>query len=1848
MKPLFFLSGLALACSANAAIIAGYDFTLTAGDTTPAASIVASGVSVSDIDGVGGADSTATVTSNGDNTGQAASGTVFGSTSGGCFHGSSNLMTGTSLVEAITDGDYVTFTVTADVAGTLDLTGLSIDKAIADTFIARVADEWNVLAKVNGDLSAWSSADALLASDLTTTTPQGLTEFESTFIDLSPTSSFGTTFQGIDSVEFRIYLWGSNGTPYSNAFEIDQVVVEGSVPPAPVDRSGFNLAKFQFSSATSATSEQPTQFGNDGFVTQENRWASNSSGPHWYRVILGTPMTIGSAHLYSGATGESPIEDFTLQYYNGSSWVDIAGTSVTGNTLPVLNLEFDAPITAQDFRLYTTDASAVIKELALYAPTTNGSPVPFGTDLDLNIAKQRQFAYSSVAGSNYPVHAIDGYVDDSSAWASTNTAGPHQFQVHFPQSEDVRGIHLYSGFEGQAATVMEDFTVQYYNGSAWVTFSGGSITGNSQENLSLWFDTAVATSKIRVYTTDSKQAVIRELVVFADNGGAAYPLWTDAKDEAPSSLSFLDYEDSYYSIENRSTGENLSSSTTGSVTTTDEPWFQVLLNLGTDTYRLRSKDSEACFEVDLAATTEGAAIVEGDYSSMPHQRWRLEDVGDGIHFQIVNVWSGLVLGLDGADVVQQTDSGALTQQWKINYETYYPKKGQASHFHFNFMFKPSWAYDWAIGSENEIDYGQYYPMQWGNMSSATAGILRYQPTWYGRANNTIALGFNEPDNSDQSNISAETAIYQWPRMQRMRLPLGGPAPDGLDNTWRQTFEALAAEQGLHTDYMIMHEYEPLGANTGSPSTLFNRIEDLYNTYGKPIMLTEFAVRDFAGDKTTWSRNHNYNWLAEFMWRAESVDYLKGWSVFEFGSGGGDPATTDGNSGNLTDMNSPRLFLHFNNDKTDPGYEDLAECGLLLAGWDGDATVRNEKPYIIHNKGRFLRLIDDLASNTIGSADALNRDQNEQFVLRPASGNKKYIEGLSTGRRLSYNGSSVGLAEPGSAGGSVEWQLNEHQYGWYYIDHPSTGTRLRITDANVINVANDSTTGDNLQFRFIVPAVPFEFPAEADGSVLVGYDFDATSLNPTNPTMLSSSVTATPLSSPMSIGSVSTIGDDSGLDGIGVGFGSIDELGCIGIGVNDATTISFAEAVAADNYLSFTVVPGDDRTLTLSSISFKASMTATTSVDEYAVADATGTMIGTASVITNIGQTGTYQSVVVDLAGTAVETITAATEFRIYAWGRETTNTAGTLAMVDKVVLRGIAGPVLAGYDFDAGSTDATEVISPHLTASALTSPMAISFPTTIGDNSGVDAEGLAFGNINSLGCVGIPVSAATTTSFAAAVAEDNYMTFTVTPSTGVNLDLSVITFKASTSTIDSVDEYAVTDELGNLIGSAATISTIGQTTTYQSVSVDLSGSEYQNLTEATTFRIYAWGRGTTSTGGTLAMVDKVTLHGSIAFNATPTAIEQTVSTAMNTPVDLTLTGGDLENDDLSYAVLSGPENGSLTGLAPNFTYTPANNYIGADSFTFTVSDGQTTSAPATVSISVSGGAMVTFEHTAGTTVPDWVLSGVTSSSALGGNMAGTVIADTIDQLSAAAANNLPNTVASDNFDYYFSYSVSTAGSNALYESIALDAYAKDPARRYQLSYIISGQPEVFITSGQVEPGDLEDDGNFDVYDFPDFITTSDVEFRVYWQGSASAGALARVYVDDFFINGKLLAGIDEWRQEHFGTTENTGDAADSANPDWDSMNNFTEFALGTNPTVSDSPYKSMTASEIALLVEYTRRKYSGYSIYAEWSPTLQPGSWDTVGITEEVTADDGEIETILVSVPFGPTPDKKFVRIVVE
>ena len=92
---------------------------------------------------------------------------------------------------------------------------------------------------------------------------------------------------------------------------------------------------------------------------------------------------------------------------------------------------------------------------------------------------------------------------------------------------------------------------------------------------------------------------------------------------------------------------------------------------------------------------------------------------------------------------------------------------------------------------------------------------------------------------------------------------------------------------------------------------------------------------------------------------------------------------------------------------------------------------------------------------------------------------------------------------------------------------------------------------------------------------------------------------------------------------------------------------------------------------------------------------------------------------------------------------------------------------------------------------------------------------------------------------------------------------------------------------------------------------------------------------------------------SLKGNSAPVATPQSVTVSFNTAKAVTLAATDADNDPLTYAVVTSPTHGTLSGTAPNLTYTPTAGYNGADSFTFKANDGKLDSNIATVSITVN-------------------------------------------------------------------------------------------------------------------------------------------------------------------------------------------------------------------------------------------------------------------------------------------------------
>jgi endonuclease G len=96
------------------------------------------------------------------------------------------------------------------------------------------------------------------------------------------------------------------------------------------------------------------------------------------------------------------------------------------------------------------------------------------------------------------------------------------------------------------------------------------------------------------------------------------------------------------------------------------------------------------------------------------------------------------------------------------------------------------------------------------------------------------------------------------------------------------------------------------------------------------------------------------------------------------------------------------------------------------------------------------------------------------------------------------------------------------------------------------------------------------------------------------------------------------------------------------------------------------------------------------------------------------------------------------------------------------------------------------------------------------------------------------------------------------------------------------------------------------------------------------------------------------IEAGIDGNNPPGTDNQSASTDEDVPAAIMLNAvSAVATPSFSYTIVSQPSNGVLSGSGPSFTYTPALNFHGSDSFTFRVNDGSLDSNTSTVNITVN-------------------------------------------------------------------------------------------------------------------------------------------------------------------------------------------------------------------------------------------------------------------------------------------------------
>ncbi|WP_026905079.1 glycosyl hydrolase [Pedobacter glucosidilyticus] len=168
----------------------------------------------------------------------------------------------------------------------------------------------------------------------------------------------------------------------------------------------------------------------------------------------------------------------------------------------------------------------------------------------------------------------------------------------------------------------------------------------------------------------------------------------------------------------------------------------------------------------------------------------------------------------------------------------------------------SWFYDWGTADVSTTSK-EYAPLAWGRNAANSTNVNNY----IAKTEITHLLSFNEPDNTEQSDIPFNEAVTLHSNLQATGYRLGSPAPtesEAQTGKWLGNFMNLATTNNVRVDYVAIHWYDwgswlSTGNINPSAQDVFNRfkayVNNIYNTYKKPIWITEFNANRNTSQQT---------------------------------------------------------------------------------------------------------------------------------------------------------------------------------------------------------------------------------------------------------------------------------------------------------------------------------------------------------------------------------------------------------------------------------------------------------------------------------------------------------------------------------------------------------------------------------------------------------------------------------------------------------------------------------------------------------------------------------------------------------------------------------------------------------------------------------------------------------------------------------------------------------------------------------------------------------------------------------------------------------------------------------------
>ncbi len=220
---------------------------------------------------------------------------------------------------------------------------------------------------------------------------------------------------------------------------------------------------------------------------------------------------------------------------------------------------------------------------------------------------------------------------------------------------------------------------------------------------------------------------------------------------------------------------------------------------------------------------------------------------------------------------------------------------------------------------------------------------------------------------------------------------------------------------------------------------------------------------------------------------------------------------------------------------------------------------------------------------------------------------------------------------------------------------------------------------------------------------------------------------------------------------------------------------------------------------------------------------------------------------------------------------------------------------------------------------------------------------------------------------------------------------------------------------------------------------------------------------------------------------------------------------------------------------------------------------------------------------------------------------------------------------------------------------------------------LTGFTNAIIEDELSEPGDDASNYRLTMSSYPSSLANGEsttIAVRYQPKTTGDHHALLRIPSNDqgqpeflILLKGTGSLPITTWKQIHFGQTENTGAAADTAK-NKAGITRLEAYAQNLNPHTATSdttsitgpggggfaPFSNGTSNPAppggVFFFHYQRNKLAMADVQfqVEWSDTLSTNDWQSAGVTEEILSDNGSTQQVKATLPAGTT-GRRFVRL---